>query len=266
MFRVRYNKMRQVIRGLAPMSRTYPLGRQALRPTAIAMVVLTMSLGLSTSLAARQSKRGSLFDSQKLDEENFVVLAQPVGNKDWKLLVLEQIKASPRCWKARPDGLINPSLNGFNFAGICSRYLDSNGYSLRTGKEDISKSFRLRIQQKKQRLSLLAMNPNRLTPITVGRANVPRRDRNGFVQLTLEPGWRLERRVYKGRQLSHIYFANPAPVNALIAKASGIKPLMPNGQAHQKAPIPPLPSNFSRNLSLYKSGRPVRIPVIPYRR
>ena len=47
--------------------------------------------------------------------------------------MLEQIKAQPRCWKARQDGLVEPRLNRFNFSGICKRYLDSNGYSLRSG-------------------------------------------------------------------------------------------------------------------------------------
>ena len=30
---------------------------------------------------------------------------------------------------------MDPSLNRFNFTGICSRYIDSNGYSLRIGEQ-----------------------------------------------------------------------------------------------------------------------------------
>ena len=69
------------------------------------------------------------------------MLAQAIGRAQWKLLVLEQIKAQPRCWRARQDGLVEPSLNRFNFSGICKRYLDSNGYSLRSGGQDLGTRF-----------------------------------------------------------------------------------------------------------------------------
>ena len=248
------------------MSRTYPLSKPALRPTCVALVTLGMSLGLSTSLAARQTGSTSLFDSKPLDQQRFAVLAQPIGHNDWKLLVLEQIRSRPRCWMPRSDGLIDPSLNKFNFAGICSRYLDSNGYSLRGGQEDMPSAFRLRIQQSNQELTLMAMDPNRSTMIPVGRGRIPRRDRNGFVKLTLEPNWALERRVYKGRTLSHIYFAHPASVKVLLAKASSHQQI--NGHITQgfiRQPMaPPLPSVPRGRINISQSGRPIRIEVIPF--
>ncbi|MFL0773367.1 MAG: DUF3747 domain-containing protein [Prochlorococcus sp.] len=250
------------------MSRTYPLSQSALRPTGIALVTLAMSLGLSTSLPARQTGTNSIFDSKPLDQQRFAVLAQPIGHNDWKLLVLEQIRNKPRCWTPRSDGLIDPSLNKFNFAGICSRYLDSNGYSLRGGKQDMPSAFRLRIQQSHQELRLLAMDPNRSTTIPVGRGKIPRRDRNGFVKLSLEPGWALERRVYQGRTLSHVYFANPAPVNALLAKASASPAIhgQPNlGFIGQPTAPPPRPGAPSRGINISQSGGPIRIEVIPFR-
>jgi hypothetical protein len=75
------------------------------------------------------------------------VLARPVGQADWTLLVLEQIGPQPRCWLPRADGLVDPSLNRFDYSGICGRYLDSNGYSLRAGGVDLAASHRLRLQQ-----------------------------------------------------------------------------------------------------------------------
>ena len=72
--------------------------------------------------------------------------------------MLEQIKARPLCWEEREDGLIKPSLNEFNFSGICSRYLDSNGYSLRTGGADSDKRYRLKLEQSGNRLVLVARN------------------------------------------------------------------------------------------------------------
>ena len=103
------------------MSRTY------LRAAGLTAVGL-LAAGLSQEGSAR-----ALFDSAAVPQEHIAVLAQPIGRAQWKLLVLEQIKAQPRCWRARQDGLVEPSLNRFNFSGICKRYLDSNGYSLRSG-------------------------------------------------------------------------------------------------------------------------------------
>ena len=103
------------------MSRTY------LRAAGLTAVGL-LAAGLSQEGSAR-----ALFDSAAVPQERFAVLAQPTSRAQWKLLVLEQIKAQPRCWRARQDGLVEPSLNRFNFSGICKRYLDSNGYSLRSG-------------------------------------------------------------------------------------------------------------------------------------
>ncbi|WP_368412323.1 DUF3747 domain-containing protein [Synechococcus sp.] len=79
-----------------------------------------------------------LFSSSPLDQQRFQVLAQPLREGGWKLLVLEQLKPSPACWRVRSDGLVSPSLVRFDFSGICNRYIDSNGYSLRINQKDLS--------------------------------------------------------------------------------------------------------------------------------
>jgi hypothetical protein len=161
-----------------------------------------------------------LFESKPLKQDQFAILARAVGRDSWKLLVLEQIKARPLCWKDQADGLVEPSLNGFDFTGICSRYLDSNGYSLRTAGEDTQKSVRLRLRQGRNGLELQALDPNRSTAVVVAKARQARRNKDAFVKLKLEPGWQLERRAYQGRTLSHVYFANNESLNQLRAKAS----------------------------------------------
>ncbi|MGA0279738.1 MAG: DUF3747 domain-containing protein, partial [Vulcanococcus sp.] len=102
---------------------------------------------------------------------------------------------------------------------ICSRYLDSNGYSLRVGEDDVSPRYRLRLESQGNTLVLLAMSGSHPTELVVGRGAIPLRDRSGFVALKLEPGWQLERRMYGERSLSHVYFANPKPLDGLIAQA-----------------------------------------------
>ncbi|MBM5785981.1 MAG: DUF3747 domain-containing protein, partial [Cyanobacteria bacterium K_DeepCast_35m_m1_288] len=176
-------------------------------------------LALSAAIAA-PAWAASVFTSQPLDQARFAVLAQPVGKSDWKLLVLEQIKPEPLCWEKRSDGLIDPALNRFDFSGICSRYIDSNGYSLRVGDEDLASRYRLRLEQQGNKVSLLAMTPSQPTELLVGRGSMSQRDREAFVAIELEPGWSLERRAYGSQTLSHVYFANGTSLSQLIAKAS----------------------------------------------
>ena len=242
------------------MSRTY---LQAAGLTAVGL----LNAGLPQASAAR-----TLFDSAAIPQERFAVLAQPIGRAQWKLLVLEQIKTQPRCWRERQDGLVEPSLNRFNFSGICKRYLDSNGYSLRSGGQDLGTRFRFRLKPSGASLRLEALDPQQRAPLMVGQAPLPaRRDPNGFVALRLEPGWALERRVYQGRPLNHLYFAHQEPVNRLLAMASSRGHR--SGFSRLGAPMapitpPPLPAATAsrRRTARLASTAPIRLQVIPYRR
>ena len=219
---------------------------------------LGIGLVVAALMANGMAEARSLFDSKPLGQERFAVLGRPVGRNNWKLLVLEQIKRRPLCWTPRADGLIDPTLNTFNFAGICSRYLDSNGYSLRSGGQDLANRFRLRLVPVGRTLRLEAMDPSQAAPLKIGEATIPSRNRNGFVKITLDPGWQLERRVYKGRKLNHLYFANAAPVNQLLAKAGATS--RSAGFARIGSPrAPQQPSAAAGGMG------PIRLQVIPYR-
>ena len=247
------------------MRRTYPRGSALL---GAALLVSGLSIPLIQPLG---SSARALFDSKPLQQKRFAVLAQPVGASDWKLLVLEQIKPRPLCWTPRPDGLMEPTLNSFNFSGICSRYLDSNGYSLRTGDRDLSSRFRLRLVQNDNTLQLQVIDPTQAAPILVGRAPIPGRDRNGFVRIKLDRGWTLERRVYQGRTLSHVYFAHPEPVNSLLAKAGRSGETGFSRLGAPRAPVKPAPmaariaSQRNRTPDRRGGNGPIRLDVIPYR-
>ena len=246
------------------MSRTY------LRAAGLTAVGL-LNAGLPQASAAR-----TLFDSTAIPQERFAVLAQPIGRAQWKLLVLEQIESQPRCWRERQDGLVEPSLNRFNFSDICKRYLDSNSYSLRSGGQDLGTRFRFRLKQSGTSLRLEALDPQQRAPLLVGQARIPTRDLNGFAQLQLESGWYLERRVYQGRQLNHLYFTHQEPVNRLLALAnshghrSGFSRL---GTPMPPIAPPPLPASRTthqrttrRRTTRLASNAPIRLRVIPYRR
>jgi hypothetical protein len=216
-------------------------------------------LALSAAIAA-PAWAASVFTSQPLDQSRFAVLAQPVGKSDWKLLVLEQIKPEPLCWEKRSDGLIDPALNRFDFSGICSRYIDSNGYSLRVGDEDLASRYRLRLEQQGNAVTLLAMTPSQPTELLVGRGTLSQRDREAFVAVELEPGWSLERRAYGSQTLSHVYFANGTSLSQLIAKAS-------RGSSGASTPAAAAPANVSKLKPLppQPGSGPIALQVIPFK-
>ncbi|MCX5966495.1 MAG: DUF3747 domain-containing protein [Cyanobacteria bacterium] len=223
-----------------------------------------------------------LFDSRPVEAANFAILARPVGDDDWNLLVLEQLRRRPTCWQQRPDGLVDPSLNRFDFTGICGRYLDSNGYSLRINRDDLAGSWRLRLVQRGPTLYLQASSVASPTELVVGRAEVARRDRDGFVALQLDPGWELQRRSFGNQALSHIYFANDTSLPQLIAQAAGelLKP-PPAPPATAVAPQLARRSLLSRNWRqgsnggsassdaltplLAEPGRTIALQVIPFK-
>ncbi len=178
-----------------------------------------------------------IFQTAEVEADRFAVLARPVGDNDWTLLVLEQLAAQPSCWEDRKDGLVDPALNRFDYSGICNRYLDSNGYSLRVAEEDMGTSYRLRVQQVGSRLELQAFSPDSATVLVLGSGQVPLRDRDAFVALRLEPGWELKRRTYGERALSHIYFASPTSLEQLIATAGGGEPARPQAGERAGSPV-----------------------------
>ena len=252
-----------------------------------------MALLGAAGLAAMVSPQGGgarsadLFASQRVEESRFAILGRAVGRDDWNLLVLEQVAAAPRCWERRSDGLIDPTLNRFNFAGICSRYIDSNGYSLRIGEQDLASSHRLRLVQVGQELRLQASSVDTPTDLLVGRGRVPLRDRDGFVLISLEPGWSLQRRTYQGRGLSHLYFANSDSLPVLLARlqppsdglASSAAGLGSSARADRggtllsrlgglgatpQSPSPSMGALADRGQQLIP-GRPVVLQVIPFR-
>ena len=212
----------------------------------------------------------ALFQTADVEAERFAVLARPVGDNDWTLLVLEQVAAQPSCWEPRKDGLVDPVLNRFDFTGICSRYLDSNGYSLRVAEEDMGTTYRLRVQQIGSRLELQATSAKNPTILVVGSAEVPLRDRDGFVALKLEPGWELKRRTYEERALSHLYFASPTPLEQLIARSGGTQTyrpsmaLRPGSQAQPAGEAENVEKVDSDFMATTNPARVVALQVIPF--
>ena len=225
------------------------------------MAIALGAIGLAARAPLQAADAAPLFGSAPLDGGRFAVLARPVGQADWTLLVLEQIGPQPRCWLPRADGLVDPSLNRFDYSGICGRYLDSNGYSLRAGGVDLAASHRLRLQQQGSQLLLLARSSSEPRPLLVARGAIPSRQRDGFVALQLQPGWELQRRLFGGRSLNHLYFAHARPIQELDGVAANRAP-----QAPDQAPFPPGSGAPGLPTSINAGGsRAIALQVIPFR-
>ncbi|MCP9850021.1 DUF3747 domain-containing protein [Cyanobium sp. Morenito 9A2] len=242
------------------MQRTYlaTLGLGALLAAGSTLVLTPIALVPAARAAA-------LFESRPVEVSRFAILAKPVARSDWSLMVLEQLRPAPACWQQRSDGLIDAALTRFDYSGICSRYIDSNGYSLRVGEVDLSSRYRLQLRQMGQELQLLGSSPDSRQDLLLGRGSVLRRDRDGFAAIALEPGWHLRRRVYGGQTLNHIYFASDANLAQLTrGDAAPPRTLLTRSDSPESDPGSASGAGRSQSRGGYGSG-PIALRVIPFR-
>ena len=183
-------------------------------------VCASMLAGDSTPAQADQ-----LFQALELNQDAFIVVAAPIGTSGQKaqLQIYEQVNAKKRPCFQTDNGTparVNPLLGTFDFTGICSRYIDSVGYSTRVGGEDLFKTYRLVVRKSADDNLLFATagpgKPELLVARTYGTAGPV-----DFLQFKFEPGWRLMRRAYGGRALGHVYlYRDSWPSEAVAATAS----------------------------------------------
>jgi hypothetical protein len=149
----------------------------------------------------------SLFGMADLDPQKFLVVAAPIGSSSRSQLnIYEQVNSKRPCFAVatgRP-AVVTPLLSSFDFSGICGRYIDANGYSLRVGDTDLATVYRLSVVNQDSDTLLMALptRPGAGPEMVVGRTLG---SGSGFLKLELEPGWRLARRTFRGRSLGHVY-------------------------------------------------------------
>jgi hypothetical protein len=196
--------------------------------------------GLSRPVAAQ----GSLFTAVPVEQANFILVAAPIGNGESSQLNIYEQRTNKRpCFAvtgAAPAS-VDPLLATFDFTGICNRYIDGNGYSLRIGGDDFGTRYRLSVVKTRRDVELLAIptrDPSRPTMV-VARAGG---SGAGFLQLTLEPGWSLMRRQYGTRPLGHLYVFRdtwpgsepavaPEPAAAQAPEPAEAEPVQPAAEA-----------------------------------
>jgi len=184
----------------------------------------------------------SLFGMAELDPQKFLVVAAPIGSSSRSQLnIYEQVNGRRPCFavaEGRP-AVVSPLLSTFDFTGICSRYIDANGYSVRVGDTDLATVYRLSVVNQGADIQLMALptRPGAGPEMVVGRTLG---SGTGFMKLELEPGWRLARRTFRGRSLGHLYlYRDSWPA----AQPTGSTPsATPASSSRSTPPATPFPS------------------------
>lgn len=185
--------------------------RPALKPLATGLIAAMSSLGLAGVWMGRPAA-ASMFQATDLEQERFVLVAAPIGDGTRaQLNIYEQLNGKRSCYavSGAAPAAVDPLLGGFDFTGICSRYIDANGYSLRVGGADLAATYRLMVVRQNSDNLLMAIptkagaGPEMVVARTQGAGT-------GFLQLVFEPGWQLKRRAYGGRNLGHVYLYREA--------------------------------------------------------
>ena len=177
------------------------------RPWNAAVAFAVFASALATGLPQAATAQGSVFTAADVDESQFVMVSAPIGKgESSQLNIYEQRTSARPCFvvSGAAPAVVDPLLASFDFTGICNRYIDGNGYSLRIGGDDLGTRYRLSVVKSGSDVELLAVptrDPSRPTMV-VARSGGPG---NGFIKLNLEPGWKLMRRQYGKRTLGHLY-------------------------------------------------------------
>jgi hypothetical protein len=179
----------------------------------------------------------------ELDGQKFLVVAAPIGRSSRSQLnIYEQVNSRRPCFavaEGRPAS-VNPLLSTFDFTGICGRYIDANGYSVRVGDTDLATVYRLSVVNQESDILLMALptRPGAGPEMVVGRTLG---SGTGFLKLELEPGWRLARRTFRGRSLGHVYlYRDSWPVASETPAAA--PPVQPAPSSRSTAPATSVPA------------------------
>jgi hypothetical protein len=174
----------------------------------VGCLALGLAVSLGSGLGGTRASAQALFGAGEVDASRFLLVAAPIGStgERYQLNIYEQLRSTRPCFavgEGKPAA-VNPLLSTFDFTGICGRFIDANGYSLRIGGSDLATSYRLSVVREGQDILLVA-RPTKST--SMGEMVVARTGGlgSGFMKLELEPGWRLMRRQFGGRSLGHVY-------------------------------------------------------------
>ena len=195
-----------------------------------ALAALLPLAGLALA-AAEPARAQSLFAATELDQSRFVIVSAPIGDGSRSQLNIYEQRSNTRpCFSVQGanPGQVNPLLATFDFTGICNRYIDANGYSVRIGGTDLATVYRLSVVRQNGDMQLLAIptksgaGPEMVVARAGGQAP-------GFLLLVPEPGWKLMRRSFGGRALGHVYvYSDSWPAGSAASATPGPATVTPS--------------------------------------
>ncbi len=173
---------------------------------AIALLGTTGIIDWSSSAQAQ----GSLFTAAPVEQSRFIVVRAPIGKGERSQLNIYEQRSNKRaCFavKGSSPAVVDPLLARFDFTGICNRYIDENGYSLRIGGDDLGTRYQLSVVKTEGDMHLLAIpsKDNSNPTLLIARSGGAAASSSDFLKLVFEPGWQLMRRQYGQRTLGHLY-------------------------------------------------------------
>jgi len=196
---------------------------------AVASPVVPLRVEAQTAAKAPATvAQAAMFEARDVVQERFVLVAAPIGKGERaQLNIYEQLNNRRPCYATTgaAPAQVNPLLGTFDFTGICNRYIDGNGYSLRVGGTDLATVYRLSVVRLPNDTLLMA-SPTKSNPgpeMVVARTQGPGA---GFLLLVPEPGWKVMRRHYGTRALGHVYVYRDS---------------WPSDAVTQQPPAPPIP-------------------------
>ena len=166
-------------------------------------------------LGATLSAKSTDFDAAEVDQSLFLPVAIPGGSLvPYKLWLIRETQPGATCWGLIGDAptVVDPvwTTNTTN----CGTTSDTNGYSIRVDGEELRSEYALTVEVAEDGL-VLTGKPLRGRSFLIGRTgglSAP----EDYLEIDLEPGWRITQRSYEGDRLSHFYFTNDATLASLL--------------------------------------------------
>lgn len=173
-------------------------------------VAAATTIGIFSSFSPSQA---NTFDAVEVNETGIISVAIPGGSLvPYKLWLIRETQPGANCFAVNGDnpGIVEPL---WQVNSGCGAGFDSNAYSIRVDGEELRGQYSLIVQESNGELLLLG-KPLRGGSFVIGRTGgiVP----GGFMEIELDPGWRVTQRSFEGSRLSHFYYTNDAPLASLL--------------------------------------------------
>ncbi|MGF1459316.1 MAG: DUF3747 domain-containing protein [Leptolyngbyaceae cyanobacterium] len=182
--------------------------RQAFRLVAAAAAA---TIGVLGSVLTANSAD---FEAVEVDQDAFLSVAIPAGSLvPYKLWLIRETQPGANCWAVNGDnpGVVDPIWTANSTT--CGTTSATNGYSIRVGGEELRSEYALTVEESNGELVLIG-KPLRGKSFLIGRTGGITAD--GYLEIDLEPGWRITQRTFEGDRLSHFYYTNDATLASLL--------------------------------------------------